>query len=393
MVCNGVCTNVATDNANCGTCENPCVGEEVCSAGLCNDTCGVGYSVCGTTCADVQDDPNHCGACDTPCAPGELCASGSCTDPCLVAGNARCGGACVNTENDPNNCGACGNDCGAAACVAGVCSECGRFDGTQTGTWQVLATSPSDLGAPGATDYTPAGQTGWFLLEDSSMAYYDPTTNMWTSVAAPPFALDGWPGAAWIGNSLYVIKAGSVIQYDIPTNAWSTPLMGGVHDNDQNTTTHNTDGTQLYTITTVPEIATYDIATNSMSYTAYAPASAGESHSAWDVCSSKLYISADFSTPNLDSYDPATGAVTALAPIPESKMNDIFCGDRSGHLYAAGNSSGTTFWKYDIATNPWSQLPDLPFDQGNNGACGVSNDGWLYVTSGNNNSVARIQLN
>jgi hypothetical protein len=258
----------------------------------------------------------------------------------------------------------------------------------------VLASAPGGFSAPGASDYTPPGQSGIYLLQQSGTAHYDPIADMWTTLAAPPYDLSYWPGPAWVGNSLYAIKGGNVLQYDIPTDTWSMPLMGGVHDNNYGATTQNSDSSQLFTVTTIPEIATYDIATNSMSYVAYGGA-VYEPHVAWDVCSSKLYISPAYDTANLDSYDPATGAIASLASQPEGSMNDAFCGDRSGHLYAAGGTGGeSTFWKYDIATNSWTRLPDLPFDEGNDGACTVTNDGWLYMTTGDGGqNVARIQLN
>mgnify|MGYP001582428471 CR=1 FL=1 len=81
-----------------------------------------------------------------------------------------------------------------------------------------------------------------------------------------------------------------------------------------------------------------------------------------------------------------------MTPIPESQLNDIFCSDRSGHIYAAGGSSGTSMYQYDIATDVWAAIPALPSDHGNNGSCTVSYEGWLYVGTGSNYKLHRIEL-
>ena len=44
----------------------------------------------------------------------------------------------------------------------------------------------------------------------------------------------------------------------------------------------------------------------------------------------------------------------------------------------------------DIDT--WSALPDLPSSHGNNGTCTVSEDGFLYVGTGSNKNLYRIDL-
>jgi len=39
-------------------------------------------------------------------------------------------------------------------------------------------------------------------------------------------------------------------------------------------------------------------------------------------------------------------------------------------------------FQYDIATNAWTPIPAYPMDHGNNGTCVVSDNGYLYVSSG-----------
>ena len=77
-------------------------------------------------------------------------------------------------------------------------------------------------------------------------------------------------------------------------------------------------------------------------------------------------------------------------------MSRAFCSDRAGFLYAAGDPANPrTFFQYDILKNAWRPTADLPFDKGENSACAVTQDGWLYVNQGAGGAMtfARLQLN
>ena len=92
-------------------------------------------------------------------------------------------------------------------------------------------------------------------------------------------------------------------------------------------------------------------------------------------------------------YDIETGVTdTTLTVHPEGFLNDIFCSDRNGHIYAAGSSSGTSLWQYDIATDTWTTITDYPTDHGNNGSCSVSLDGWLYMEPGSLTTIYKLPL-
>ena len=149
--CGAACANLASDNANCGSCGNACGAGQVCSKGACATTCGGGTTQCGATCNDLQSDPNNCGACGTKCAGGEVCSGGKCAASC-ASSETLCGASCVNTQTDNANCGGCSTLCGPGeACTSGACSlTC------QPGL-TLCAAPASDGGAPdaaadGATD-------------------------------------------------------------------------------------------------------------------------------------------------------------------------------------------------------------------------------------------------
>jgi len=81
LECNGICIAVDSDPANCGACDNACMGSDsICLAGKC--ACGSpGMDYCdGVGCMDVQSDFNNCGACGNACDPNndQACANGVC---------------------------------------------------------------------------------------------------------------------------------------------------------------------------------------------------------------------------------------------------------------------------------------------------------------------------
>lgn len=83
----GVCEDLSSDLANCGTCGGACPDPErqICRAGQC--WCLPGLTQCGNRCVDLLTDSDNCGACTNRCpdpTPGtcekeRICVSGSCT--------------------------------------------------------------------------------------------------------------------------------------------------------------------------------------------------------------------------------------------------------------------------------------------------------------------------
>ena len=53
-------------------------------------------------------------------------------------------------------------------------------------------------------------------------------------------------------------------------------------------------------------------------------------------------------------------------------------------------------FQYDTKTDSWTAIPDVPFtDHGCDGACTVSDDGWLYFTTGDSSTgggFSRLKL-
>ena len=74
--CNGSCVPLATDNENCGACDNVCGARQSCVRGSC--TCEGGEKVCAGQCTHVQDDSKNCGACGKACSSTDYCQACVC---------------------------------------------------------------------------------------------------------------------------------------------------------------------------------------------------------------------------------------------------------------------------------------------------------------------------
>jgi hypothetical protein len=294
-----------------------------------------------------------------------------------------------------------------AALAAGCSSSSDpapRFDGTTGTAWETLQVGAS--GCPGFSDYTPAGQTGFYQVEQATAARYTPADG-WTALEAPPADLGCWPSPAWVGTSLYVMRGGAIHAFDTVGGAWSTPVASGVAATSDAQMAHD-DAGHVYAVESASpfRVIRYTPATGVVDYLetgGFDGLSVYEPRLAWDSIARKLYVGPAYDLPNLFAFDPAApGSTTALASVPDASgatgtgLGDPFCGDRSGHLYAIGDSgcSGSaTVFQYDIAAGTWRRLVDLPEDHGCNGACTVSDDGWLYLATGNSPNLYRLKLN
>ena len=264
------------------------------------------------------------------------------------------------------------------------------FDGTLGTSWTTLAT-PSDhlysLQVYQTSDIPVIVNA--YSNSSSGAQRYDPATNTWTTDSASVPYNSPWTSMAPWDGDLWMLRNGQVYRYAVATGTWTTVRSTSTSD-DLNMTESDEFGV-IYGYDDRGYIIEYDTVTGSVTLNPTGVGGEHETRLAYDPGTRAIYFGA-YNAPNLYKYDIATGAVSAMASIPESQLNDIFCSDRSGHIYAAGGSSGTTLFQYDIASNSWSRIPDLPSDHGNNGSCTVSADGWLYVGTGSNLMFYRIEL-
>jgi hypothetical protein len=145
--CSGVCANLDSAAAHCGTCGNSCESgvnsTATCKKGVCSLTCDKGYADCDLQAfngceINVLGNPVHCGDCKTACLfanAAPACDQGKCAIAECSKGFADCdkdvkNGCEVDLGTDPNNCSACANKCTPAAhaqaiCQGGKCSSGG----------------------------------------------------------------------------------------------------------------------------------------------------------------------------------------------------------------------------------------------------------------------------
>jgi hypothetical protein len=261
-----------------------------------------------------------------------------------------------------------------------------EFDGTTGKTWTVLASNTEALSALMA--YHPSDIDHIYNTYDTIGQAYDPAKGSWSVMTATaPYASYWSSTAPWDGD-LWMMRNDNVYTYDPGTNAWSTVTAITCGD-DYNATESDEYGV-IYGYDN-GDLVTYDTVTGTVGYIATGLGSLYETRMAYDPGTYSIFFGA-FYDDELYKYDIAKGTVSTMTPHPEGYHNDIFCSDRSGHIYAAGGSSGKTMWQYDIATDSWDQIPDLPEDHGNNYTCTVSHEGYLYTGGYGGKDFYRLDL-
>ena len=260
------------------------------------------------------------------------------------------------------------------------------FDGTFGKTWETLASGDDALYS--LQSFHRLDEGAIFNMYPQVGYSYDIATNSWSTIASGPFARV-WYQLAPYDGMLYGMAYNDIHSYDPATNTWTE--LAAFTGTDDYAMTESDENGMIYSYNDEGELITYDALKGTVSYEDLGLGDLYETRIAYDPIDRALFLGAYYE-PYLYRYDLTSGTVTEMTSIPESQLNDIFCSDRSGHIYAAGNSSGTTMWQYDIDTDAWSQLPDLPSDHGNNGTCTVSEDGYLYVGTGSGQAFYRIDL-
>jgi hypothetical protein len=189
VLCDGQCTAIATDPANCGGCGQACEAGQLCSNRTCY--CSVERADCGATCNDLESDAANCGACGNACAGALLCTKSdvgaiSCASACAGTGQVACGRACVNLQTHRDNCGACGQACGSnercsrGLCVADLYLACYNSDEVREATGALeaagvpLAMAPGPIGLAWAGDLLAVGSARPGGAETLAMLHFDP---------------------------------------------------------------------------------------------------------------------------------------------------------------------------------------------------------------------------
>lgn len=264
---------------------------------------------------------------------------------------------------------------------------CGLSGETGT-TWELVAPAQRGLQA-----WVPAGDTRLFFGSGTAFGVIDLMSNATTFLATPPRDLGSWGSPALSLGAIWEIRPSNVVRYDIGADTWSMVRSDLHPGDDQAMTVTADDSGNLWSHDSAGEIVRYNPVSDSVTYFPTGLGSEYETRLGFDGSTNAIFFGG-FATPQLFRLDIATGAVMSVSPIPELALNDIFCSDHNGHIYAAGDFGGTTLWQYRVDSDTWIRIPDLPVDHGNNGSCGVVADGYLYVENSFSGSpgLYRLQL-
>jgi len=162
--CGSACTNLSTDNNNCGVCGTKCTTPNICGGNGTSGTCGCNPNCSGRSCGAASNgcgSANVCGSCS---APNQCNASYQCTctptNPNVCSGLA-CGSmsdGCKTVYCGPNS-GACpsGQNCSNNQCSCALGMSCGSgclawaFESGSPSPWN-RQQPPGSYGTNGATN-------------------------------------------------------------------------------------------------------------------------------------------------------------------------------------------------------------------------------------------------
>jgi N-acetylneuraminic acid mutarotase/glucose/arabinose dehydrogenase len=205
--------------------------------------------------------------------------------------------------------------------------------------------------------YVFGGGTGAFSGAVTNAAVFDPGTGQWTTLAPMPVARGG-PGAAAIGDSIYVVgglegtgaSLSSMSVYDITTGTWSAgAAMANRRDN--------------------PGVA----------------ALGGKLYAFGGRTRNADGTTVDGTLDTVEMFDPSTGTWSARASMPTGRRTPVVATLDGRALVIGGEAAtdGSPFSaneEYDPVTNSWRTL--TPMLTARHGAAGGAVDGVVYVISG-----------
>ncbi|MEZ4365014.1 MAG: DUF4215 domain-containing protein [Kofleriaceae bacterium] len=259
-----------------------------------------------------------------------------------------------------------------------------------TGAGWTAATTPA--AAPASLVSYHDGVGAVYNLDGSSSTTgerYDLVADAWTALSQPLVddASAGLQAAPWAGG-LYLVRHGAVRRFDLATETWSTVATYGERADDGSMTEADGQG-RVYAVED-GWLITYDAVTGALDEWDLGLGATPDVRLAYDPAAHALFVGLA-AAPAFARLDLGTRALVPTAPSPEGALGAAVCADRSGHGYATGGVAGVTAWQYDVATDAWTALPDLPFDHGAAGACTVSAAGVLLLSDGVDD-LARLDL-
>jgi hypothetical protein len=388
--------------------------------------CGNGMIEFGEDC----DDSGESATCDADCTAAscgdgttnatasETCddagESATCDDDCTAAecGDGTINGTALETCDDSGLSETCDDDCTAAECGDGTVNDlagetcdlgldnsdygrCGaacNWGPGMSGTWgTVWETRAGHTGnAHGLQTFHYSGAT--LIHETNSGKTYNPTTNVWGTMALMPSGSRLWSNSAVASDALYSPRDGNMQKYTFATSTWTIPHVGIPNGATQLTAAvFDGEGNIWFKGPSNADLVRYDPVTGAamtFPHVAVPLVDMFETRMDYDPVTNTI-VYAGYNATRFVKYDIDTGVFTQSSVNPGGNIKDNTCGDRSGHVYT-GSTSYTQVYQYTIAADTWLALPNPPVPHDNVSTCAVSQDGWLYEATGT--SWFRISL-
>ena len=223
------------------------------------------------------------------------------------------------------------------------------------------------------------------------MSYYDPLSDSWSYLGDVMPYTGNMKSMAPVQDKLWMLRNETVYVFDPASETWD--IKGSYSGGDDINQTIADYSGYVYGHAQNGTIIRFSVEGETISQYTTGLGEQYETRMVFDPTVNAIFFGA-YNTPEIHRFELNSLSMSpaVLSSIPEPQLNPIFCGDHSGHIYAAGGYFGNTMWQYEIATDSWTSLPDLPQDHGNNGSCTVSEEGYLYVGTGSLLRLFRLPL-
>lgn len=245
--------------------------------------------------------------------------------------------------------------------------------GETANTWTVLAQAPVGVYTGGSLTYDAGTGTLYLTRGNRIDNYfrYDVATNEWSQLPDTPINFDQGASQVVYGDYIYALRGANTTnfyRYNIPESSWEMPTKG-------------------FFGPSIPGGSSYFPFT-------YGAASANDG-------GDNIYMIRGGYDGSFVRYDAGTGTTTELARLPvgawgwqdtnNGGVSMVYATDRDEIYYSPGtlrisraSGKGDYFYKYDVATNAWTELaldqPPLPVGAGSTMVYDGSR--YIYLTRG-----------
>jgi hypothetical protein len=247
------------------------------------------------------------------------------------------------------------------------------------GTFQHRASSPhpvNNVAVDPTTNMIYAQQ-----FEGFGFYRYDPSTNKWTKLVKSPINQGNNGGAAYLNGKIYTVYTGNSTEmgvYNIHTGKWSTrgnPLGSG-------TGNITAVGSLLYLVDGF-NFVSYNPATHATTPLASPPFDFTH-YGGLAPYKGKIYGQQGDGSSGFADYNIKTDTWHALPDVPSGAVLGAAIDPVSGTFYAYGNYNQSNFYRFDIASGTWLSNRTFPKNVNDGGLAYVSIPGLqgIYATFG-----------